>query len=79
LQLDHVVPHAKGGEATVGNLRLRCRAHNLYTARDHFGGEYVRAAVEQARERKGRAGSQSTGRPRRTDSLRASAPAARDS
>jgi hypothetical protein len=79
LQLDHVVPHAEGGEATVGNLRLRCRAHNLHTARAHFGGEYVRVAVEQARERTGGAGSQSTGRPRRTDSQRASVHAARDS
>ncbi|MES1178380.1 MAG: HNH endonuclease [Myxococcales bacterium] len=47
LQLDHVVPHAAGGEATVGNLRLRCRAHNLYTARMHFGREHVRAAAKR--------------------------------
>ena len=47
LQLDHVIPHAEGGEATVGNLRLRCRGHNLHTARVHFGREYVRAAVER--------------------------------
>jgi hypothetical protein len=51
LQLDHVIPHAEGGEATVANLRLRCRAHNLYTAREHFGGEYVRAATARGRER----------------------------
>jgi 5-methylcytosine-specific restriction endonuclease McrA len=24
LQLDHVIPHAEGGEPTVANLRLRC-------------------------------------------------------
>ena len=51
LQLDHVIPHAEGGEATVVNLRLRCRAHNLHAARVHFGAEYVRAAAERARER----------------------------
>jgi 5-methylcytosine-specific restriction endonuclease McrA len=51
LQLDHVIPHAEGGEPTVTNLRLRCRAHNLHTARAHFGREYVRAAAERARER----------------------------
>lgn len=56
LQLDHVIPHAAGGEPTVENLRLRCRAHNLHTARLYFGAEYVRARVEQTREarRRGR-------------------------
>ena len=44
LQLDHVVPYAEGGQATVGNLRLRCRAHNLHTARAHFGRAQVSAA-----------------------------------
>lgn len=29
----HVIPFAMGGEATVDNLELRCRAHNLYQAR----------------------------------------------
>lgn len=56
LQLDHVIPHAEGGEPTVVNLRLRCRAHNLHTARAHFGTEYVRAAAERARERTRRSG-----------------------
>jgi hypothetical protein len=51
LQLDHIVPHAQGGEATVANLRLRCRAHNLHTAREHFGSECVRSAAERARKR----------------------------
>jgi hypothetical protein len=51
LQLDHVVPHAQGGEATVANLRLRCRGHNLHAAREHFGSEYVRAAAERTRTR----------------------------
>jgi hypothetical protein len=55
LQLDHVVPHAEGGEPTVGNLRLRCRAHNLHTARAHFGTEYVRAAEKRARASTGHA------------------------
>ncbi|MES1176220.1 MAG: HNH endonuclease [Myxococcales bacterium] len=50
LQLDHVIPHAAGGEATVGNLRLRCRAHNLYAARVHFGREHMRVATERGRE-----------------------------
>ena len=32
LELDHVQPVARGGESTVENLRLRCRAHNQFTA-----------------------------------------------
>ncbi|MES1175496.1 MAG: hypothetical protein ABUL62_14335 [Myxococcales bacterium] len=54
LQLDHVMPHAEGGEATVVNLRLRCRAHNLHTARAHFGKVYVgAAAVRVGKQRAG--------------------------
>jgi 5-methylcytosine-specific restriction endonuclease McrA len=51
LQLDHVVPHAQGGEATMANLRLRCRAHNLHTAREYFGRECIRSALERTRKR----------------------------
>jgi hypothetical protein len=51
LQLDHVVPHAKGGAPTVANLRLRCRAHNQHSAREHFGRECVRFALERTRKR----------------------------
>jgi hypothetical protein len=51
LQLDHIVPYAQGGEATVANLRLRCRAHNLHSAREHFGRECVRSAAERTRKR----------------------------
>jgi len=31
-----VVPFAEGGEATVANLQLRCRAHNQYEADVYF-------------------------------------------
>jgi len=37
LELHHVVPFADGGSMTVDNLHLRCRAHNAYEARVHFG------------------------------------------
>ena len=39
LQLDHIVPVALGGETTVGNLRLRCSAHNILAATESFGRE----------------------------------------
>jgi 5-methylcytosine-specific restriction endonuclease McrA len=32
LEIHHLVPFARGGEATVDNLQLRCRAHNQYEA-----------------------------------------------
>ena len=37
LQYDHVVPVARGGEATVENLRLLCATHNRFEAEQTFG------------------------------------------
>jgi hypothetical protein len=37
LELHHVRPYAVGGEATPGNIQLRCRRHNGYEARLYFG------------------------------------------
>ena len=37
LEFHHVVPYADGGESTVENLELRCRAHNVYEA-DRWNG-----------------------------------------
>ena len=39
LEYHHVMPFAAGGEATTGNIALRCRAHNAHESR-----EYCRAA-----------------------------------
>ena len=39
LEFHHVHPHAMGGEATVGNVQLRCRRHNACDARADFGRE----------------------------------------
>jgi hypothetical protein len=38
LEFHHLVPHARGGMATPGNLELRCRAHNRYEAEREFDG-----------------------------------------
>jgi hypothetical protein len=38
LELHHIDPYALGGEATVRNISLRCRAHNAYEAEAWFGG-----------------------------------------
>jgi hypothetical protein len=37
LELDHVIPVARGGEATESNLRLRCRPHNQCAADLAYG------------------------------------------
>ena len=42
LEFDHIVELARGGEATVEGIRLRCRAHNQYTAEHTFGAEFMR-------------------------------------
>jgi hypothetical protein len=37
LEFHHIKPYAVGGEGTVGNTALRCRAHNAHEARVFFG------------------------------------------
>jgi 5-methylcytosine-specific restriction endonuclease McrA len=45
LELDHVEPWAKLGDAQVDNIRLRCRAHNQLHARECFGGRHIEAKI----------------------------------
>ena len=42
LEFDHLVPFAKGGQSTVDNLILKCRAHNFLAAREQFGTEFMK-------------------------------------
>ena len=42
LEFDHVEPVARGGTATLGGIRLRCRAHNQYQAEQTFGVGFMR-------------------------------------
>ena len=37
LELDHIVPVARGGASTAANLRVTCRQHNQLAARQAFG------------------------------------------
>jgi hypothetical protein len=39
LEFHHRRPHANGGQATIENIELRCRAHNAYEAELDFGSE----------------------------------------
>ena len=59
LELDHIVPVARGGQATVDNLRVRCRAHNGSEADRVFGAAFMetkRAEARRARAAKRMAG-----------------------
>jgi 5-methylcytosine-specific restriction endonuclease McrA len=49
LEFDHVEPFARGGKATVDNIRLRCRAHNQYEAERVFGRDFMRQKRQEAR------------------------------
>lgn len=52
LELDHIMPVARGGQPTVENLRLLCRAHNRHAAERAFGRDALRARIETARSRR---------------------------
>ncbi len=43
VEFDHVQEFARGGDTSVANLRLRCRAHNQLTAESTFGAGFMEA------------------------------------
>ncbi len=49
LEFDHVEPVARGGRATVENIRLRCRAHNQHEAERAFGAGFMHRKREERR------------------------------
>lgn len=62
LEFHHVVPYAAGGEATVDNIQLRCRAHNGYEAERYVGRQSEERISSEAR------------RQRRTESMQTTRP-----
>ena len=48
IEFDHVDPVARGGDATVSNVRLRCRVHNQFTAECMFGVEFMKHKRQEA-------------------------------
>jgi hypothetical protein len=54
LEFHHVKPHGDGGEPSVENIQLRCRAHNQYEADLYFGAgnKAARRADERTREQR---------------------------
>jgi 5-methylcytosine-specific restriction endonuclease McrA len=42
LEIDHIVPFAKGGDNSPGNLRLLCAKHNLMEAERVYGEDFMK-------------------------------------
>ena len=53
LEFDHIQEFARGGATCTSQLRLRCRAHNQYTAELTYGAEFMRNKRENARATRG--------------------------
>ena len=53
LEFDHVETVSRGGEPTVSNIRMRCRAHNQYEAERTFGAEFMRHKRAQVGDGRG--------------------------
>jgi hypothetical protein len=64
LEFHHIEPYAVGGEASTGNISLRCRSHNVFEAELAFGTEVVAARQSAAHERT-RSGPSTKGNTRR--------------
>ena len=41
LEIDHIEPHCLGGKTEAKNLRVLCRAHNMFVAKEKIGWEMV--------------------------------------
>jgi 5-methylcytosine-specific restriction endonuclease McrA len=50
LEFDHVDEVARGGQATVDRMRLRCRAHNQYAAECTFGAGFMEDKRHEAQQ-----------------------------
>jgi 5-methylcytosine-specific restriction endonuclease McrA len=49
LEFDHADPIARGGQTAADRMRLRCRAHNQYSAECTFGAGFMREKRDEAR------------------------------
>jgi hypothetical protein len=54
LEIDHIVPRARGGPSTPGNLRLLCGFHNAEAARRSFGEGWMAQFGRKAAPSRGR-------------------------
>jgi 5-methylcytosine-specific restriction endonuclease McrA len=57
VEFDHIEPVTRGGQSTVANLRLRCRAHNQYAVEHTLGQEFMRGKRQSSQGQSLRSGS----------------------
>jgi len=53
LELDHRYPRARGGDASPGNIRILCRAHNQRAAEHEYGRGHIEDCITRARSKEG--------------------------
>ena len=53
LELDHIVPLARGGTSTVGNLRVLCDFHNRLASKEVFGEPWMNQFTSRSRAASG--------------------------
>ena len=81
IEFHHIDDFARGGEATVDKIQLRCKAHNQYAAEQTYGAEFMRAKREKSKrstESRKRSGEKKKGSAGATDPARTEARRARD-
>ena len=54
LEDDHIQPRARGGHGGAANIRILCRAHNLYSAERTYGRAHIEDAIRRRRTRRSR-------------------------
>jgi 5-methylcytosine-specific restriction endonuclease McrA len=47
LQVDHIIPYARGGKHTLSNLRLLCAKHNRLEAEREYGKEFIKRHIKK--------------------------------
>jgi hypothetical protein len=51
VEFHHLTPFARGGQHTVEEITLRCRAHNAFQAELDYGQEHIKRRIRQQRAR----------------------------
>ncbi len=51
VEFDHIEPVALDGESTVENVRMHCRTHNQYRAKQQFGAGFMKQKISAAKQR----------------------------
>jgi hypothetical protein len=71
LEFDHRTPRALGGTGDAANIRLLCRAHNVYAAEQVFGRTHIEERINVSQRKCGTGATISGARDRVREALRA--------